>query len=72
MARIIQLPAGNCKKGDILSLNSFPMISGYYTALERTMFAGSVDPTSLGIWQANIAAHEYGISLLKPGCGAAR
>ena len=55
------------QKGDILSLNSFPMISGYYTALERTMFAGSVDPTSLGIWQTNIAAHEYGISLLKPG-----
>ena len=55
------------QKGDILSLNSFPMISGYYTALERTMFAGSVDATSLDIWQANIAAHEYGISLLKPG-----
>ena len=55
------------QKGDILSLNSFPMISGYYTALERTMFAGSIDPTSLGIWQANIAAHEYGISLLTPG-----
>ena len=26
------------RKGDILSLNSFPMISGYYTALERTLF----------------------------------
>ena len=25
-------------KGDILSLNTFPMISGYYTALERTYF----------------------------------
>ena len=24
--------------GDILSLNTFPMISGYYTALERTLF----------------------------------
>ena len=28
------------KRGDILSLNCFPMISGYYTALERTMFVG--------------------------------
>ena len=26
------------EKGDILSLNCFPMISGYYTALERTLF----------------------------------
>jgi creatinase len=30
-ARVLQ-------RGDILSLNTFPMISGYYTALERTMF----------------------------------
>jgi creatinase len=54
-------------RGDILSLNTFPMISGYYTALERTMFVGEVDPASLKIWQANIAAHEYGMSLLVPG-----
>ncbi|WP_050522138.1 aminopeptidase P family protein [Pseudorhodobacter wandonensis] len=53
--------------GDILSLNCFPMISGYYTALERTMFLGAVDDASLKIWQANVAAHEYGMSLLKPG-----
>jgi creatinase len=55
------------QRGDILSLNCFPMISGYYTALERTMFVGEVDPASLRIWQANIAAHEFGMSLLKPG-----
>ena len=53
--------------GDILSLNTFPMISGYYTALERTMFVREVDPASLRIWEANVAAHEYGMSLLKPG-----
>ena len=53
--------------GDILSLNCFPMISGYYTALERTMFVGEVDPASLAIWEANVAAHEFGMSLLRPG-----
>ena len=57
--------------GDILSLNTFPMISGYYTALERTMFVGEVDDASLAIWQANVAAHEYGMSLLKPGATCA-
>lgn len=57
--------------GDILSLNTFPMISGYYTALERTMFASDVDDASLKIWQANVAAHEYGMSLLKPGASCA-
>ena len=55
------------ERGDILSLNSFPMISGYYTALERTLFAASVDADSLRYWQANVAAHEYGMSLLRPG-----
>ena len=53
--------------GDILSLNTFPMISGYYTALERTMFVGEVDDASRKIWAANVAAHEYGMSLLVPG-----
>jgi len=57
--------------GDILSLNTFPMISGYYTALERTLFVETVDPASLKIWEANVAAHEYGMSLLKPGVSCA-
>lgn len=57
--------------GDILSLNTFPMISGYYTALERTLFCGSVDAESLRIWEANVAAHEYGMSLLRPGASCA-
>lgn len=59
------------QRGDILSLNCFPMISGYYTALERTMFVKEVDPASLEIWQANVAAHELGISLIKPGVSCA-
>ncbi len=55
------------KRGDILSLNTFPMISGYYTALERTMFVQEIDAASRRIWDINVAAHEYGISLLVPG-----
>jgi creatinase len=59
------------ERGDILSLNTFPMISGYYTALERTLFVEEVDAASLAIWEANVAAHELGISLLKPGASCA-
>ncbi|MFN4155646.1 MAG: aminopeptidase P family protein [Paracoccaceae bacterium] len=59
------------RRGDILSLNCFPMISGYYTALERTLFVGEVDEDSLKIWQHNIAAHEYGMTLLRPGSSCA-
>ena len=50
--------------GDILSLNTFPMISGYYTALERTLFVGEPDAASQKIWEANVGAHELGLSLI--------
>jgi len=59
--------ARRLERGDILSLNCFPMISGYYTALERTMFVDEVDDAALAIWEANVAAHELGITLIKPG-----
>ena len=53
--------------GDILSLNAFPMISGYYTALERTLFVGEVDESSLKAWEANVKVHKRGIELIRPG-----
>ena len=53
--------------GDILSLNCFSMISGYYTALERTLFFGDVDPASLRLWEINVRVHEEGQKLVKPG-----
>ena len=59
--------ARKLQRGDILSLNTFPMISGYYTALERTLFVGEPDAASRRIWDINVAAHELGMSLLVPG-----
>ncbi|MBZ9711571.1 M24 family metallopeptidase, partial [Mesorhizobium sp. ESP7-2] len=55
------------RSGDILSLNAFPMIFGYYTALERTLFCDHVDDASLDIWQKNVAVHRRGLELIKPG-----
>ena len=55
------------KRGDILSLNTFPMISGYYTALERTLFVGEVDEVSMKAWEANIKVHRRGLEIAKPG-----
>ena len=55
------------KRGDILSLNTFPMISGYYTALERTLFVGEVDEASMKAWEANIKVHRRGLEIIKPG-----
>ena len=53
--------------GDILSLNTFPMILGYYTALERTLFVDHVDEASLKAWEANVKVHKKGLDLIKPG-----
>ncbi len=55
------------RHGDILSLNCFSMISGYYTALERTLFYGDVDAASRKIWEVNVKVHEEGQKLIKPG-----
>ncbi|MGO4563051.1 M24 family metallopeptidase [Rhizobiales bacterium 3FA27D7] len=59
------------QKGDILSLNCFPMISGYYTALERTLFLDHASDEHLRIWEVNCKVHRRGLELLKPGarCG---
>ncbi|WP_130273051.1 M24 family metallopeptidase [Phyllobacterium myrsinacearum] len=59
------------QKGDILSLNCFPMISGYYTALERTLFLDHASDEHLRIWEINCDVHRRGLELLKPGarCG---
>ncbi|WP_339226619.1 M24 family metallopeptidase [Oceanobacillus sp. FSL K6-2867] len=55
------------KRGEILSLNAFPMIAGYYTALERTLFLEEVPERHLELWEINVKVHERGLELIKPG-----
>ena len=55
------------QKGDILSLNCFPMIAGYYTALERTLFFDHASVRHLEVWEANVEVHRRGLELIKPG-----
>ncbi|MCB1714596.1 MAG: M24 family metallopeptidase, partial [Candidatus Competibacteraceae bacterium] len=53
--------------GDILSLNCFPMIAGYYTALERTLFAEDCSEAHLKCWEINVQVHRRGLELIRPG-----
>ncbi len=53
--------------GDILSLNCFPMIFGYYTALERTLFCEHASDEHLKLWELNCHVHRVGLDLIKPG-----
>lgn len=55
------------QSGDILSLNTFPMISGYYTALERTLFCEHASDEHLRLWEVNCEVHRRGQELIKPG-----
>lgn len=65
------LTSRRVERGDILSLNCFPMVGGYYIALERTLFAGHASDEALRIWEINCEVHHAGLELLRPGavCG---
>lgn len=58
-------------RGDILSLNCFPMISGYYHALERTLFFDCASPRALELWEVNCEVHRRGLELIVPGARCA-
>lgn len=55
------------KRGDILSLNCFPMVAGYYVALERTLFAETASKEHIRLWEINCHVHDEGKKLLVPG-----
>jgi creatinase len=55
------------QRGDILSLNCFPMIAGYYTALERTLFLNSATDREIELWEINCQVHRRGLGLIRPG-----
>ena len=55
------------ESGDILSLNCFPMVAGYYVALERTLFAEHASDEHIRLWELNCKVHDRGKELLVPG-----
>lgn len=55
------------ERGDILSLNCFPMVAGYYAALERTLFCETATDENIRLWRINCAVHDRGRELLVPG-----
>ncbi len=55
------------ERGDIMVLNCFPMMAGYYAALERTLFAEECSDEHLRLWRINVEVHEAGLELIRPG-----
>jgi creatinase len=54
------------QKGDICSLNCFPMIFGYYTAIERTLFCEHASDAHLELWRKNCEVMRVGSGLIGP------
>ncbi len=52
--------------GDIMTMNCFPMIAGYYAALERTLFCEDAGDEHLRYWNINLDVHRRGLSLIRP------
>ncbi|MFO0995121.1 MAG: aminopeptidase P family protein [Alphaproteobacteria bacterium] len=55
------------RPGDILSLNCFPMVFGYYTAIERTLFCEWASDAHLDLWRKNCDVMRVGSAMIRPG-----
>ena len=53
--------------GDLLSLNVFPMILGYYHLLERSLVFGPISAEVQKYFEIQVEDHHAGIAALKPG-----
>ncbi|MGB8814522.1 MAG: aminopeptidase P family protein [Paracoccaceae bacterium] len=53
--------------GEVLSLTCAPMLFGYSSTLQRTLFCEQADNASLAIWQKNLAVHRRALDLVRPG-----
>lgn len=53
--------------GDVLSLTCTPMLFGYSSTLQRTLFCEQADGANLAIWQKNLTVHRRALNLIQPG-----
>lgn len=55
------------QKGEMLSLNPYAIIAGYYHVLERSLYWGHIPDDALEIFKINVRAHHAGLAALKAG-----
>eukprot|EP00058_Branchiostoma_floridae_P007860 XP_002593348.1 hypothetical protein BRAFLDRAFT_70878 [Branchiostoma floridae] len=55
------------RSGDILSLNTYPVIAGYFAAMERTVFLNHASDAHLALWEINCQVLRRGLELIRPG-----
>jgi len=55
------------QKGEMLSLNPYVIIGGYYHVLERSLYWGHIPDQALEIFKVNVRVHHAGLAALRAG-----
>ena len=55
------------RSGDVLSLTCAPVLFGYASRLQRTLFCEHADDASHVIWEKNLTVHRRALDLIRPG-----
>ena len=55
------------RKGEMLSLNPYAIIGGYYHVLERSLYWGHIPDEAVEIFKTNVRAHHAGLNALRAG-----
>ena len=55
------------RSGDVLSLTCAPLLFGYASPMQRTLFCEHADDASLVIWEKNLTVHRRALDLIRPG-----
>jgi creatinase len=63
------------QSGDVLSLTCAPVLFGYASLLQRTLFCEHANDASLALWEKNLTVHQRALDMIRPGvlcCDIAR
>ena len=55
------------QKGEMISVNPYAIIGGYYHVLERSLYWGHIPDDALAVFKTNVEAHHAGLRTLRAG-----
>ena len=55
------------QKGEMISVNPYTIIGGYYHVLERSLYWGHIPDDALAAFKTNVEAHHAGLRTLRAG-----
>ena len=55
------------QQGEMISVNPYAIIGGYYHVLERSLYWGHIPDEALAVFKTNVEAHHAGLRTLRAG-----